>query len=99
MPSNAHFAIVTGASTGIGLELAKRCAEEGFDLLIAADEPEIDGLWEVRSMLSRRTWQRRKASTNFTQQPKAGRSMHCWRTPGAALATLFSIRISARYAR
>jgi short-subunit dehydrogenase len=35
------FAIVTGASTGIGLELAKICARNGFDLLIAADEPEI----------------------------------------------------------
>lgn len=35
------FAIVTGASTGIGYELAKCCAENGFDLLIAADEPEI----------------------------------------------------------
>ena len=36
------FAIVTGSSTGIGLELAKRCAKEGYDLLIAADEPEIE---------------------------------------------------------
>ena len=35
------LAVVTGASTGIGFELAKRCAEKGFDLLIAADEPEI----------------------------------------------------------
>jgi short-subunit dehydrogenase len=35
------FAIVTGASTGIGYYLAKECAEHGFDLLIAADEPEI----------------------------------------------------------
>jgi len=33
------LAIVTGASTGIGHELALRCAEEGFDLLVAADEP------------------------------------------------------------
>jgi short-subunit dehydrogenase len=42
MNSQTHrFAIVTGASTGIGLELAKRCAAEGFDLLIAADEPSI----------------------------------------------------------
>jgi len=31
------FAIVTGASTGIGYELAKCCARDGFDLLIAAD--------------------------------------------------------------
>ena len=36
-----QLAIVTGASTGIGLELARLCAREGFDLLIAADEPEI----------------------------------------------------------
>ena len=39
--NNRPCAIVTGASTGIGLELAKECARHGFDLLIAADEPEI----------------------------------------------------------
>jgi len=44
------FAIVTGASTGIGLELAKCCAAHGFDLLIAADEPEIqDAASELRT--------------------------------------------------
>jgi uncharacterized protein len=36
-----RFAVVTGASTGIGYELAKCCADDGFDLLIVADEPEI----------------------------------------------------------
>jgi uncharacterized protein len=35
------LAIVTGASSGIGYELAKCCAEQGFDLLIAADQPAI----------------------------------------------------------
>jgi uncharacterized protein len=35
------LAVVTGASTGIGYELAKQCAEHGYDLVIAADEPEI----------------------------------------------------------
>jgi short-subunit dehydrogenase len=35
------FAIVTGASSGIGLELAKQCAAHGFDLLICADEEQI----------------------------------------------------------
>jgi short-subunit dehydrogenase len=37
-----QFAIVTGASTGIGLELARCAAQKGYDLLIAADEPEIE---------------------------------------------------------
>jgi uncharacterized protein len=37
-----QLAIVTGASTGIGFELAKCCAAHGFDLLIAADEPAIE---------------------------------------------------------
>ena len=41
MSKHKKLAIVTGASTGIGYELAKCCAEDGFDLLIAADEPEI----------------------------------------------------------
>jgi uncharacterized protein len=35
------LAIVTGASAGIGYELAKCCAEHGFDLLVAADRPAI----------------------------------------------------------
>ena len=35
------LAVVTGASTGIGYELAKCCAENGFDLVVAADEAEI----------------------------------------------------------
>jgi short-subunit dehydrogenase len=36
------FAIVTGASTGIGLELAKLAAQDGYDLLVAADTPLVD---------------------------------------------------------
>ena len=35
------LAIVTGASTGIGYELALQCARNGFDLVVAADEPKI----------------------------------------------------------
>ena len=42
MASDRPLAIVTGASTGIGYELAKQCRDNGFDLLIAADEPEIE---------------------------------------------------------
>jgi uncharacterized protein len=35
--STRPFAVVTGASSGIGYELAKQFAQNGFDLLIAAD--------------------------------------------------------------
>jgi short-subunit dehydrogenase len=41
-PHAGKFSIVTGASTGIGLELAKCCAKDGMDILVVADEPEIE---------------------------------------------------------
>jgi short-subunit dehydrogenase len=36
------LAIVTGASAGIGYELAKQCVQHGYDLVIAADEPAVE---------------------------------------------------------
>jgi short-subunit dehydrogenase len=39
---DSRLAIVTGASSGIGYELALICAREGYELLIAADSPEIE---------------------------------------------------------
>lgn len=36
------FAIVTGASSGIGFELARECLDHGFDVLVVADEPAIE---------------------------------------------------------
>jgi short-subunit dehydrogenase len=40
--SSRQFAVVTGASSGIGRELAKQFARNGFDLLITAEDQEID---------------------------------------------------------
>ena len=37
------LAVVTGASTGIGRELARVCVEDGYDAIVCADEPEIEG--------------------------------------------------------
>ncbi len=37
-----NLAVITGASTGIGLEFAKIAADQGYDLLLVADEPQID---------------------------------------------------------
>lgn len=47
--TRGRFAIVTGASSGIGLQLAHCCAEQGFDLLIAADEPLEDAAAQLRA--------------------------------------------------
>jgi short-subunit dehydrogenase len=35
------LAVVTGASSGIGLELARCCVADGYDVVVCADEPEI----------------------------------------------------------
>lgn len=40
--STKQFAVITGASSGIGFELAKQFAEHDFDLLIAAENSEIN---------------------------------------------------------
>jgi len=50
MESIRPLAIVTGASSGIGLELAKEAAARGYDLIIAADE----SLEAVRGQLEER---------------------------------------------
>lgn len=39
--SGSPFAVVTGASSGIGLELAREFARRGFDLLVTAENEEI----------------------------------------------------------
>lgn len=41
MPTR-RLAVVTGASTGIGVEIAKIAAEDGYDLIVAADTPLVD---------------------------------------------------------
>ena len=40
--SQRKLAIVTGASSGIGLEIAKLAAQDGFDLIVAADTPFVE---------------------------------------------------------
>jgi short-subunit dehydrogenase len=50
LDSTKKLAVVTGASTGIGYELAKVCAKNGFDLIVAADEDEIENAAKNLSM-------------------------------------------------
>jgi len=44
------LAIVTGASSGIGLELAKLAAGDGYDLVIAADTPLDDAVQALEAL-------------------------------------------------
>jgi len=49
MNTSRPFAIVTGASSGIGLELAREAARRGYDLLIAADRSLDETVVELRA--------------------------------------------------
>jgi short-subunit dehydrogenase len=40
--SSRKLAVVTGASSGIGLEIAKLAAHDGYDLIVAADTPFVE---------------------------------------------------------
>ena len=44
---NRKFAIVTGASSGIGRELAIIAARDGYDLLLAADTPGLEAVADI----------------------------------------------------
>jgi hypothetical protein len=95
MSTSRPFAIVTGASTGIGLELAKRCANDGYDLLIAADGPEIEpAVRELKPF--KPTLQPPKASMSFMPPQRDVRSTRFWRTPEEVSVMLFWTRISER---
>ena len=45
--AGGKLAIVTGASSGIGLELAKLAARDGYNLVVAADTPLVDASREL----------------------------------------------------
>ena len=36
------LAVITGASSGIGLEIARLASGEGYDLIVASDTPQVD---------------------------------------------------------
>jgi uncharacterized protein len=50
LSSNRPLAVVTGASSGIGRELAAEAARRGFDLIVAADTPLHETCAELTSL-------------------------------------------------
>jgi short-subunit dehydrogenase len=49
--SDRKLAVITGASSGIGLQLAKQCAANGFDVLVCAEDAAIH---EIASQIDAR---------------------------------------------
>ena len=98
------LAIVTGASSGIGYELAKCCAEHGFDLLIAADQPSINDAAQdfhalgvaveaiEADLATLEGVDKLYAATGYAL--KAGQLMLCSPTRDMAWGTAFSTRTS-----
>ncbi len=73
------FAIVTGASTGIGLELAKLAAQDGYDLLVVADTQLADASRQLQSYgvgvsAVEPILRRSRALIGCSQPPPVGRS-------------------------
>lgn len=48
--STRPLAVVTGASSGIGLELAKLAAQDGYDLVVGADRPLDDAMQTLKAL-------------------------------------------------
>ncbi|WP_263385596.1 SDR family NAD(P)-dependent oxidoreductase [Granulicella arctica] len=47
--STSPLAVITGSSSGIGLELAKLAANDGYSLILAADTPFDDAITQITS--------------------------------------------------
>ena len=89
------LAVVTGASSGIGSSCAREFAEHGFDLLISAEDDELDeaarrlrGDGRAGRGAAGRPRRPTRASTSSTQRsrPTGGRSTRSPSTPASAPA-------------
>jgi short-subunit dehydrogenase len=47
MPTTSILAVITGSSSGIGLELEKLAAKDGYSLVLAADTPFDNAIQEL----------------------------------------------------
>ena len=95
---------MTRASSGIGYELARCCADNGFDLLIAADEPAIhDAADALRvsgvDVEALEVDLATRAGVDQSAAEARGQSTRYSQTQAVGSATRLSIKISKTFAR
>jgi NAD(P)-dependent dehydrogenase (short-subunit alcohol dehydrogenase family) len=79
--SSRPLAVVTGASSGIGRELAKECARHGFDLVIAGFKAMMDGEARVIAGVMNKI---RAAVASVTPSPALAEQHRKMAEPGTA---------------
>jgi uncharacterized protein len=82
LPVARPLALVTGASSGIGRELAKQFAENGFDLIVAAEDVELDDAVEELRALGAHV---APASVDLTKRADVERLVAAYRGAGRPL--------------
>ncbi|WP_209307952.1 SDR family NAD(P)-dependent oxidoreductase [Brevundimonas intermedia] len=93
------LAVVTGASSGIGYELAKLFAEDGYDLVVAADTPLAEAVQMLRGLGAQVyavhvDLASEKASSRFTRPSPTVLSRRSPPMQGMGWEKRFSIKIS-----
>jgi uncharacterized protein len=84
METSRPLAIVTGASSGIGRELALQAAHNGFDLIVAADEPMDEAVEQLKGASADVT------SIEADLATRAGIDRLCEAAQGRAVDALFA---------
>ena len=73
MAQDRPLAVVTGGSSGIGLELARQCAQHGFDVAVSGSSEKVDAAAASLRELGVDAWAHRAdASTYEKRTPKSG---------------------------
>lgn len=92
------FAVITGASTGIGYELAKQFAENGFDILITAENAEIITAQQEFQQLGAHVYSVQADLTTYEGVEQLYQAIEATRRPVDAIAINAGVGASGEFA-